>query len=80
MPADHPSEIAFLKRFKEKQKLAYDFAVADDQFSQVMYAATSLPTTVLIDRNGIVRYIESGTNPTRIEELRAMVVKLLNEK
>lgn len=80
MPADHPSEIAFLKRFKEKQKLAYDFAVADDQFSQVMYAATSLPTTVLIDRKGIVRYIESGTNPTRIEELRAMVVKLLNEK
>ena len=80
MPADHPSEIAFLKRFKEKQKLDYDFAVADDQFTQVTYVATSLPTTVVIDRKGVVRYIESGTNPTRIEELRAMVVKLLAEK
>jgi len=80
MPADHPSEIAFLKRFKEKQKLDYDFAVADDQFTQVSYAATGLPTTVLIDRKGVVRYVESGTNPTRIEELRAMVIKLLSEK
>ncbi|MEO8573992.1 MAG: TlpA disulfide reductase family protein [Pyrinomonadaceae bacterium] len=80
MPADHPSEIASLKRFKEKYSLGYDFAVADDQITQNLYAATSLPTTVLIDRKGVVRYIESGTNPTRIEELRAMVIKLLNEK
>jgi thiol-disulfide isomerase/thioredoxin len=80
MPADHPNEIAFLKRFKEKYGLGYDFAVADDQQTQNLYAATSLPTTVLIDRKGVVRYVESGTNPTRIEELRAMVIKLLAEK
>jgi thiol-disulfide isomerase/thioredoxin len=80
MPADHPSEVTFLKRFKEKQKLDYDFAVADDPVTQYAYGATALPTTVLIDRKGVVRYIESGTNPTRIEELRAMVLKLLNEK
>lgn len=80
MPADHPNEIAFLKRFKEKYDLGYDFAVADDQQTQNLYAATSLPTTVLIDRKGVIRYIESGTNPTRIEELRAMVIKLLAEK
>jgi len=80
LPADHPSEIAFLKSFKEKHKLGYDFAVADDQLTQITYAATSLPTTVLIDRKGIIRSIESGTNPSRIEELRAMVIKLLNEK
>lgn len=79
-PVDHPNEIAFLKRFKEKYNLAYDFAVADDQQTQLLYSATSLPTAVLIDRNGVIRYIESGTNPSRIEELRAMVVKLLNEK
>ncbi|PYT01999.1 MAG: hypothetical protein DMF63_00195 [Acidobacteria bacterium] len=80
MAADQPSEIAFLKRFKEKQKLDYDFAVADDPITQNVYGGTSLPTTVLIDRKGIVRYIESGTNPTRIEELRAMMIKLLAEK
>lgn len=80
MPADHPNEIAFLKRFKEKYNLGYDFAVSDDQQTQYAYAATSLPTTVLIDRKGVIRYIESGTNPSRIEELRAMVLKLLSEK
>jgi thiol-disulfide isomerase/thioredoxin len=80
MPADHPTEIAFLKRFKEKHRLGYDFAVADDQRTQTAYGATALPTAVLIDRKGVVRYIESGTNPTRIEELRAMVIKLLAEK
>ncbi len=80
LPADHPNEIAFLKRFKEKHDLGYDFAVADDQLTQNMYAATALPTTVLIDRKGVVRYIESGTNPTRIEEMRAMVIRLLAEK
>ncbi len=63
MPADHPNEIAFLKRFKEQHDLAYDFAVADDQRTQTLYAATALPTTVLIDRKGVIRYIDSGTNP-----------------
>jgi thiol-disulfide isomerase/thioredoxin len=80
MPADHPNEIAFLKRFKQKHDLGYDFAVADGAETQILYAATALPTAVLIDRKGIVRYIESGTNPSRIEEMRAMILKLLNEK
>jgi thiol-disulfide isomerase/thioredoxin len=80
LPSDHPNEIAFLKRFKATHNLGYDFAVADDQRTQMQYAATSLPTTVLIDRKGVIRYIDSGTNPTRIEELRQMVMRLLNEK
>ena len=77
---DQPSEIAFLKRFKEKQNLPYDFVVMNGQETQMRYAATGLPTAVLIDRKGVIRYIDSGTNPSRTEELRAMVLKLLNEK
>jgi thiol-disulfide isomerase/thioredoxin len=80
MPADHPNEIAFLKRFKQKYNLGYDFAVADGQQAQYLYAGTALPTAVLIDRKGMIRYIESGTNPSRIEDMRAMVLKLLSEK
>lgn len=79
-PLDNPSEIAFLKRFKEKNGLPYDFAVGKDQTSQLSYAATGLPTVVLIDRKGVIRYIESGTNPTRIEELRGVMLRLLAEK
>ena len=77
---DVPNEIAFLKRFKEKHDLPYDFVVAKDQTSQFAYAATGLPTTVLIDRKGVIRYIESGTNPTRVEEMRQVMLRLLAEK
>jgi hypothetical protein len=48
--------------------------------NHITYGATALPTTVLIDRKGTVRYIESGTSTTRLEELREMIVKLLAEK
>lgn len=77
---DLPNEIAFLKRFKEKHDLRYDFAVATQPDTQNLYAATSLPTAVVIDRKGVIRYIESGTNPSRIEEMRATILKLLAEK
>ncbi len=79
-PMDNPTEIAFLKRFKDTHGLPYDFVVVKDNASQQLYAATGLPTAVLIDRKGVIRYIESGTNPTRIEELRAVMLKLLAEK
>ncbi len=77
---DKPNEIEFLKRFKAKHRLNYDFVVMDGQQTQIAYGATALPTTVLIDRKGKIRYIEAGTSPSRIEDLRHMVLKLLAEK
>ncbi len=77
---DNPNEVAFLKAFKDKHGLPYDFVVAKDQSSQQLYGATGLPTAVLIDRKGVIRYIESGTNPTRIEEMREVMLRLLAEK
>ncbi|MBC7899914.1 MAG: TlpA family protein disulfide reductase [Saprospiraceae bacterium] len=79
-PVDNASEIAALQRFKRAQRLPYDFLVAKDQFTQNAYGATGLPTAVLIDRTGKIRYIESGTNASRLEEMREMVLKLLAEK
>lgn len=73
-------EIDLLTAFRQKHALAYDFVVARDQILQNLYGATSLPTAVLIDRKGIIRYIESGTGPTRLDEMRAMIIKLLAEK
>lgn len=80
VPLDEPAEIEFLMRFKKDQDLPYDFVVSKGQTTQFLYAATGLPTTVLIDRKGVIRYIESGTNPTRMEELRQVMLKLLREK
>lgn len=80
MPADNEAEIAHLKAFRLAQRLPYDFVVGRDQSMQFLYGATALPTAVLVDRRGIIRYIETGTSPTRLEELREMLVKLLAEK
>jgi len=80
MPADRGAELVELKRFRERERLPYDFVVGDGQAMQIMYGATGLPTAVLIDRKGVVRFIETGTSPTRLEQIREMVVKLINEK
>ena len=75
---DNQNEIEFLKKFKTGRNLPYDFVVGKDMTNQINYGATSLPTTVLVDRKGIVRYIESGSKND--EEVEAMIVKLLAEK
>lgn len=80
IPADTANEIEFLKRFKQQWQLPYDFVVMKDQRTQVAYGATALPTAVLIDRKGVIRYLESGTSPTRIEEMRAMIEQLIAEE
>ncbi len=80
LPADNPSEIEYLKRFRQKENLTYDIVVGKDQAMQMLYGATALPTAVLIDRRGFIRYIESGTSPARLDQMREMIVKLLAEK
>ncbi len=79
-PVDHASEIEFLKRFRRKFSLPYDFVVAGDQRDHQTYGAAAIPTAVLIDRKGVIRYLESGTSPTRLVELREMIAKLVAEK
>lgn len=75
---DTESELEFLKKFKAEKNLPYDFVVGKDLTNQIKYGATSIPTAVLIDRKGIIRYVESGSNDA--EEIEAMIVKLLAEK
>lgn len=77
--ASEAEEIAFLKRFKQKEGLPYAFAVANGQVNQIRYGAMSIPTTVLIDRKGVVRYVETGAGSNRKEEIRQVVDKLLAE-
>ena len=77
---DNPGEIAELKSFREAEQLPYDFVVGKDSSIQLAYGATSLPTAVLIDRKGVIRYIETGTSATRLAQIREMIVKLMAEK
>ena len=77
---DIPNELEYIKNFKKQQGIPYDFVVAKDQGIQYLYGGTSLPTAVLIDRKGIIRYIETGVSTVRLEQLRQMISKLLAEK
>ncbi len=77
---DNASEAEFLKRFRIKEGLPYDFVVVKDTDTQILFGANALPTAVLIDRKGVVRYVDSGTSPTRLEDIRYMIMKLLAEK
>ena len=80
MPVDNPGELLALKLFKEKYKLPYPFAVAKGQAIQITFGAMSLPTAVLIDRKGLVRYIATGTSKSRTAEIRSVILKLLAER
>ncbi len=80
MPAEMPAELEALRNFREKEKLSYDFLVARGQAVQFLFGATNLPTAVLIDRKGVIRYIETGTSPSRMNQMREMILKLIAEK
>jgi len=73
-------EFEFLRRFKRAENLPYDFIVAKDSTNHLNYSAQIIPTTVIIDRKGIIRYAESGTSPAHAQAVRATVERLLAEK
>lgn len=80
LPADEAGEIRFLRNFVKTQRLPYEIAVAKNTDNHIFYGANTLPTAVLIDRKGVVRYITAGTNSTRDDETEKMIEKLLAEK
>lgn len=78
--ADKPTEAEYLANFRKTHNLPYDFVISNEQTNQIVYGAKALPTTVLIDRKGVVRYIETGAGESRKEEIRKEIEKLLAEK
>ena len=73
-------ELDYLNGFIKTHKLPYDIAVAYGQANQYAYGATAIPTAVLIDRKGIIRYVESGSSESREQELLQAIRKLLAEE
>jgi thiol-disulfide isomerase/thioredoxin len=73
-------EIDFLNEFKQKHKLPYTFAVAEPAEDSLKYGVNALPTTMLLDRNGIVRYIGIGAGQEEVYNLEDMIKKVLKEE
>jgi thiol-disulfide isomerase/thioredoxin len=78
-PLTNLQELSFLGEFKEKHKLPYPIAVADPFEDSMKYGVNAYPTTILLDRNGVVRYIGTGSGFEESENLEEMIKKLLKE-
>lgn len=70
----------YLRRFKQDNALPYGFAVAQGGANDMRYDVSSIPTTFLIDRRGVIRYITVGVNKEETEMLGLLIEKLLQEK
>lgn len=77
---DKAAEIDFLKRFARAHRLTYEIVVARDESNHRWYGASAIPTAVLIDRKGVIRYIETGSSKYRLDEMKEMIDELLAEK
>jgi thiol-disulfide isomerase/thioredoxin len=72
-------EMEYLEKFKKQHKMPYPFAVAAPGEVSSKYGIASYPTTVLLDRNGVVRYIGIGSGLEESENLEDMIKKVLKE-
>ena len=78
-PATRAQELEFFRQFKRRLNVPYDFAVAADARNDGPYGVAGLPTAVLVDRRGRVRFITVSASEDEAELLKKMVVKLLDE-
>ena len=75
-----PEELSYLRRFKQKYKLPYGFAVGDSNDNRNNYGVAAIPTAVLIDRRGRVRHITVGASDEReANEMSRLIEQLLAE-
>jgi len=75
-----PQEVAFVEKFKKEHALPYGIAIAANEDNMDNYGVTGIPTAVLIDRRGIVRFIDTGGDQGTAHEVAAMLEKLIQEQ
>jgi thiol-disulfide isomerase/thioredoxin len=76
----HDAELSEIAAFKKRLRLNYAFAVADSDSNNLRYGVRALPTTFLIDRRGVVRYVAVGAVDSADDALEGVVKGLLEEK
>jgi thiol-disulfide isomerase/thioredoxin len=73
-------ELVYLRQFRMRNKLPYGFVVSDTHENELNYGVFSIPTSFLIDRKGVVRYISLGASEEEIALLGELIKKLIDEK
>jgi thiol-disulfide isomerase/thioredoxin len=65
-PADYPAHVA---DFRKDMAIEYPLVVADTKANYEAFRVSGIPTIVLIDREGIVRYMSCGAGEPGLLEL-----------
>jgi thiol-disulfide isomerase/thioredoxin len=73
-------ELVYLRQFRTRNKLPYGFVVSDTHQNEFNYGVFSIPTSFLIDRKGVVRYISLGASEEEIALVGELIKKLVDEK
>lgn len=73
-------ELVYLREFRKRNRLPYGFVVSDSDVNEFNYGVSSIPTSFLIDRKGVVRYISLGASEDEIAVLGELIKKLMEEK
>ena len=72
-------ELVYLRNFRTRNRLPYGFLISDSNKNEFNYGVFSIPTSYLIDRKGVVRYISNGASEEEIESLGELIKKLIEE-
>jgi thiol-disulfide isomerase/thioredoxin len=72
-------ELDYLRDFKKKFSLRYGFAISEESRNDLNYSVSSIPTTFLLDRRGVVRFISVGSSDVEAAALNKMIKKLIEE-
>jgi thiol-disulfide isomerase/thioredoxin len=72
-------ELNYLRDFKKKFSLSYGFAISEESRNDLNYSVSSIPTTFLLDRRGVVRFISVGSSDVEAAALNKMIKKLIDE-
>jgi thiol-disulfide isomerase/thioredoxin len=79
-PVTPKEELDYLRSFRKRQALPYGFVVSEGNKDDFNYGVFSIPTSFLIDRKGVLRYISFGGSEEEIELLGKLVEQLIEEK
>jgi thiol-disulfide isomerase/thioredoxin len=74
------AELLYLRDFRTRNRLPYGFLISDSTKNEFNYGVFSIPTSFLIDRKGVVRYISLGASEEEIQNLGELIKELVEEK
>jgi thiol-disulfide isomerase/thioredoxin len=73
-------KLEYIRKLKRDEGIPYAFAVAEQVSDNLTaYGVSVFPTSMLIDRRGVVRYIGIGVSPAEMSRLGDVIEKLVKE-